>query len=320
MRCANAALRGVVPVVVLLVSAGCAGRIVPSPETIPGMESHRIVHAASGEFVPSDSLAAAVARADVVFLGEQHDDPVTHVLERVVLEMAGRSGRPVVLSLEMFERDVQPALDEYLAGRTSEDAFLADSRPWPRYQTDYRPLVELARANGWPVVASNVPRRLAAAVSGGGVAVLDTLSREERAHVARTIVCPRDAYYERFMKAVGAHGAGDDGVAPDSAATDATAAGWRFYEAQCVKDETMAESIVRSMQGEHALVVHVNGAFHSDHGLGTAARVIRRRPMLHALVVSFVPVADPAAADAAAVRDLGDYVVFTRSASVPRSR
>ena len=311
-------IRGARAALVLLATMACAGSLRPLPEAVPGYESYRIVQTSTGAFVPSDSLAAAVARTDVVFLGEQHDDPVTHVLERVVLEMAGRSGRPVVLSLEMFERDVQPLVDAYLAGRMSEQDFLADARPWPRYATDYRPMLELARANGWPVIASNVPRRLAAAVSRGGVAVLDTLSRTERSFAARTIVCPRDAYYERFMQAVGAHGAGGGGAtAADSAA--AAAAGWRFYEAQCVKDETMAESIVHGMQRENVLVVHVNGAFHSDRGLGTAARVIRRRPMLRSLVVSFAPAPDLSAVDASSVRELGDFVVFTRSSSAARS-
>lgn len=300
-----------------MATMACAGSLRPLPEAIPGHESYRIVQTSTGAFVPSDSLAAAVARTDVVFLGEQHDDPVTHVLERVVLEMAGRSGRPVVLSLEMFERDVQPLVDAYLAGRTSEQDFLADARPWPRYATDYRPMLELARAKGWPVIASNVPRRLAAAVSHGGVAVLDTLPRAERSFAARTIVCPRDAYYDRFMQAVGAHGGGGGSSAADSAA--AAAAGWRFYEAQCVKDETMAESIINGMQRDSVLVVHVNGAFHSDRGLGTAARVIRRRPMLRSLVVSFVPVPDLSVADASSVKELGDFVVFTRSASVVRT-
>ena len=37
-----------------------------------------------------------------------------------MLEGLARRGRAVTLSLEMFERDVQPALDAYLAGRLSE--------------------------------------------------------------------------------------------------------------------------------------------------------------------------------------------------------
>ena len=149
-----------------------------------------------------------LADADVVFFGEQHDDPETHRAEAMVLESLGRVGRPVVLSLEMFERDVQPALDDYLAGRISEADLLSRSRPWPRYATDYRPLVELAKARGWPVVAANVPRPLASAVGRKGMAALDTLSSAERLHAARDNLCPADDYHARFMEQMQGHGAG----------------------------------------------------------------------------------------------------------------
>jgi uncharacterized iron-regulated protein len=93
----------------------------------------------------------------------------------------------------------------------------------------------------------------------------------------------------------------------------------RFYEAQCVKDETMAESIVAAMAaaGEGALVLHVDGAFHSDYGLGTAARVVRRRPGIRTAVISAVPVDSLATANAASFAARGDYVILTRKPPAP---
>ena len=87
-----------------------------------------------------------LADADVVGLGETHLDQLTHDAELELLrELAARRGNAVTLSMEMFERDVQPALDDYLAGRITEADFLARARPWKNYATDYRPLVELAK-------------------------------------------------------------------------------------------------------------------------------------------------------------------------------
>src|SRR6516165_549009 len=85
---------------------------------------------AFGDF---ESMLADLARADVIFLGEQHDDPNTHRLELAVLEGLTRRHVPLVLGLEMFERDAQPVVDQYLAGTITEEQFLAASRPWPRY-------------------------------------------------------------------------------------------------------------------------------------------------------------------------------------------
>ncbi len=64
-----------------------------------------------------------------------------------------------------------------------------------------------------------------------------------------------------------------------------------IYAAQCVKDDTMAESIAQAIHARGAdapLVVHWNGAFHSDFGLGTVERLRNRRPDLNIAVVSMI--------------------------------
>jgi hypothetical protein len=113
-----------------------------------------------------------------------------------LLRGACDSGRSVALSLEMFERDVQVCrrlspplylqrnikrnatlsglgfdassvgaaraqgvMSEYLAGSIRERDLLRDARPWPNYINDYRPMVELARSRGLPVICANAPRR-----------------------------------------------------------------------------------------------------------------------------------------------------------------
>ena len=295
-----------------------AGVATAGPAPSQGYVPHRVWRSGEGAtFRDFESMVAALARADIVFLGEMHDDPGTHALQRAVLEGLARRRDRVVLSLEMFERDVQPALDAYLAGERDEAAFLADARPWPNYGTDYRPLVTFAMTQGWPVVAANVPRRLAQVVSRGGLGALDTIPIADLAFIARERSCPRDAYWDRFRAAMGdmgGHGAGGDAGTMIE----------RFYGAQCIKDETMAESNVRAHEaaGRGSLVVHVNGAFHSDYRLGTAARVRRRLgDGVRMAVVRFVPSDDLDAVDGASLDDPGDWIVFTlRPESAPAAR
>jgi uncharacterized iron-regulated protein len=89
----------------------------------------------------------------------------------------------------------------------------------------------------------------------------------------------------------------------------------RFYFAQCVKDETMGESVanaIRSAAAPRPLVVHFDGAFHSDYGMGTAARAERRLKGKTIKIVTMVPVADldrlkPTKDD----RKMADYLVYT---------
>lgn len=273
----------------------------------------RVVESLTGATVPFSDVVARAAMADVVFFGEQHDDPETHFVEFALLEGIGRQRSQVVLSLEMFERDVQRPLDDYLAGQRSEAEFLAVARPWDRYATDYRALVLLARARGWRVIASNIPRPMASAVGRKGMSAFDTLSTTERAWAAATFSCPNDAYYQRFAREMTGHGSAGMPSAGDAAAMAAMTQ--RFYEAQCAKDETMAESIVAALNrpGPPRTVVHFNGAFHSDYRQGTAQRVSRRDPGARRLFLTAVPVPDPASA---LLEDHGaraDYVIFTRA-------
>jgi uncharacterized iron-regulated protein len=269
---------------------------------------HRVFDTARGAFSDFEVMAADLAKADIVFVGEQHDDPNTHRLELAVLEALARRGRPAIVSLEMFERDVQEPLEHFLMGHMDEPEFLKQARPWPRYATDYKPLVDFAIARDWAVLAANVPRRIASEVSKGGLDALGTRPAEERALFASDLQCPiGDEYFKRFAQAMGGHPApGTDAASVESQRTTE-----RYYYSQCVKDETMAESVVRARDVWRGwMVVHYTGAFHSDRRLGTVERLARRLPDARIAVVSIVPVPDPATADPAEFADRGDYVVF----------
>ena len=262
----------------------------PAPSQSPPAPStyvpNRVYDTRSKTFSDFEMMVAAIAKADVVFVGEQHDDPNTHRIEAAILEGLLRRKVVPTVSLEMFERDVQGTLDGYVAGRLTEEELRKASRPWPRYATDYRPLVELARQHGWRVIAANVPRRLASAVGKSGTDALGELPDTDRPLVARDLECPRDDYYNRFAASMSSHPSTAQTAEKKTAMTD------RFYWAQCVKDETMAESIVSALEKNSGVIVHYNGAFHSDFGLGTAARVRRRAPDARIVIVSVLPIAD----------------------------
>ena len=274
-----------------MVSVLLAALLLPSPQAPQLPPGHPIVTGSS--YVPQrvfdtrqktfsdfESMLADLARADAVFVGEQHDDPNTHRLELAIVEGLTRRGVSVVVALEMFERDVQSQVEGYAAGRITEEQFLKDSRPWPRYASDYRPLIEFAKAHHLPIVASNVPRRIASDVSKNGMPAIEKLGSDDRAFAAREVQCPTSGdYYQRFGEAMGGH----------------EGANANFYFAQCVKDETMGESVATAFQKNatgRVTIVHVNGAFHSDFGEGTADAARRRMPGRRIAVVSMLPVDD----------------------------
>jgi uncharacterized iron-regulated protein len=277
-------------IVALIVSLALAAQTAYVPQ--------RVFDTRQKGFGDFESMLADLARADAVFVGEQHDDPNTHRLELAIVEGLARRGVAVVVAMEMFERDVQGSVDRYEAEGMSEEQFLKDSRPWPRYASDYRPIVEFAKAHHLPIVASNIPRRIASDVSKSGLAAIDRLGAD-RPLAARDMQCPTSgSYYTRFGEAMGGH-------------QGATA---NFYFAQCVKDETMGESVAETFRKTtgRVAIVHFDGAFHSDFGEGTADAARRRMPGRRIAVVSILPVADIDAAKPAD-DDLkrADYLLYT---------
>lgn len=147
-------------------------------------------------------IVKAMEGVDVVLLGETHDDRIAHLLQLQLLHGAqqcfSRTDRHVALSLEMFERDVQGVMDEYLSGAITERDLKQDGRPWPNYDSDYRPLVELAKAEGLPVICANAPRRYVSMAGRNGRASLETLPATSLKHLPPLpYLQPSQAYLEK---------------------------------------------------------------------------------------------------------------------------
>jgi uncharacterized iron-regulated protein len=257
---------------------------------------HRI-YAGDGAEAAFDAMIADLSEADVVFLGEEHDNDVGHRLQLETVRALHAARPELVISLEQFEADVQGVLDLYLAGGIDEAEFLERSRPWPNYAEHYRPVIEYARANGLEVVAANVPRPEARRVAYEGLGVAGELE-----HAPWSTWVEEPEYAERFAAAMGrAHMAEED-------------EGLRnWFAAQCTKDDKMAESIARAVvagrsAGGDPLVVHLCGRFHSDYRLGTASRLLRRLPTLDVRVVGMDSGGDLGRGLEGDELRLGDYV------------
>ncbi|MDT0631285.1 ChaN family lipoprotein [Rubrivirga litoralis] len=288
-------LRPALVAVLLLASAASA-----QPDSLAG----RYAVYVDGE--PSDLAAVvdAAAAADVVLLGERHDDTVAHALQLRVLQGVHErmgAGRPVALGLEMFEADVQPVLDEYLAGVAEERDLTEGARPWSNY-ADYRPLVEYARAHGLPVVATNATARHVRLVAReGGVEALDRLPAASLAvYPPRPLAGPSDALAAAFADAMGGM-AGHGGPSAGG-----------MLAAQNLRDLTMAHRIADAGRGG-ALVVHLNGSFHSAGGLGIPEHLAREAPDARVLVVTFEPTDDLTAPPPNGESNASGVVVLTRA-------
>ncbi len=276
-------------------------------------------------------VVASMDGADVMLVGESHDDAVGHVVEaRLLYGAAQRVGatsddpeRPVILSLEMFDRDVQDVLDEYLQGLITEGDLLKSARPWDNYGTDYRPLVEFARTHHLEVLAANAPRRYVNRVLRLGPESLDALSPEaKRSLPPLPYPGPSDAYtsqWNALMKRMAAEArqAADSARDPaDSAAADEGMGAHEMkyaLDAQALWDADMAYAITQALDARPgAFVLHVSGAFHVERGTGIPEDVQRYRPGTRVVTVVIDPTADVDTFVESEDKGLGDFVVLTR--------
>ncbi|HEX6309840.1 MAG TPA: ChaN family lipoprotein [Longimicrobiales bacterium] len=282
------------------------------------------VFTGSGEAASLDDIVRAMGAVQVVFIGETHDDPTAHLIELELLKRAAEShaaARPIALSLEFFERDVQLPIDEYLAGRIPESSFRADTRPWPRYETDYRPLLEFAKAHRLPVIAANAPRRYVSMVSRRGRESLSELDARALALLpplpyGRASVAYREQWIATMSEVMKREGMRcgvrvDDAPAPTGAHQNMG----NQLDGQVLWDATMAHSVARVLsERPDALVLHMAGGFHVERGTGTPEQLQAYAPGTRALIVSIRPVDDVSAYAGAPDGQWGDFVVQTESA------
>ena len=222
----------------------------------------------SGEQISFETMIDSLGRAEVVFIGENHNCPISHWMElEITKALHGRWGDRLILGEEMMEADNQLILDEYLSGKISYDRFETEARLWPNYSTDYYPVVYYAKDNGIPFVATNVPRRYANAVNSGGLGVLDNFSEEARSYIAPL---PIPFEYDTI--------AADAKFGIMQMLSQRTPEEMRYLaEAQALKDATMGWFIARNMKPDTRFV-HINGTMHSNSGDGIIPYLLHYRP------------------------------------------
>jgi uncharacterized iron-regulated protein len=243
-----------------------------------------------GKKVSYKKMVDELLKADVVLFGELHNNPIAHWLQlKVSKSLLERS--PIIMGAEMIESDNQAALDRYLSGEIDQAGLDSLARLWPNYKTDYKPLVDLAKREGFRFIATNVPRRYARMVYQGGFEALDTLSAEEKSWIAPLPV-PYDAslsQYVAMLEMMGGHG------------------GENFPKAQAIKDATMAHFTVAN-HSSGSIFIHFNGSFHSNYYEGIHWYLDQYRPGLKIVTINTLMASDINRIDRSAF-ETADFII-----------
>ena len=204
-----------------------------------------------------EKMIQDLASSDMVFFGEYHNNPISHWLQwEVSKSLHELKGDNLFFGAEMFEAGNQLVINEYLAGFYAEDKMLPEiTQLWSNYKTDYKPLLEFAKANNLRFIATNIPRRYAAMINSMGMDALKKLSPE-----ALKLIGPDlEKYFDPTVKAYAEMADKMGGHIPPNMLNIQTA--------QASKDATMAHFSLKNFKPGD-LMLHFQGSYHSNNNQG----------------------------------------------------
>ena len=256
--------------VVALLVVGCAPAQPVEDESVTQQDEkldEGIWHVETGERLTADELIDQLEAAQFIVVGESHGQMWHHeVQNRIHRELSERAGDQVAVGMEMFERRFQPALGAYIAGDIDEEEMLQRvewEKRWGFDKEYYASIWRRARQFEQPLIGLNATRELVRQVGEVGLEGLDEKDRE-----ALPDIDLDNREYRRVLREVfEAHPGGDDDEAFE-----------RFYEAQLVWDETMAETAFEYMEIAESMerMLVLAGRGHVQRGHGIPSRLVRR--------------------------------------------
>lgn len=229
----------------------------------------------SGSKVPYSQMIEKLSEAEVIFFGELHNNAIAHWLQTEILkELHAGMGKDFVIGAEMFEADNQLLIDELFGGLITEKKFEDEARLWSNYSTDYKPILQYAKENNIPFIATNIPRRYASLVAQKNLDGLNQLSERAKEYIAPLPIefDPEVECYKKMMNM--GHGM------PMKTKS-------YLPQAQAAKDATMAYFLHKNRK-ENAIFYHLNGSYHSDYHEGIIWYLKKQDPDVKVLTISTV--------------------------------
>jgi uncharacterized iron-regulated protein len=196
----------------------------------------------------------ALEKADVIYVGETHDDPVDH---RYELELIGgllKRKMKFAIGWEMFDETQQGIMDAWASRAFSLKEMLTKTefqKHWGIYSPVYEQILQIAGNAGVPNLALNAPPELARKIARG-----EPLTSKERAMIPVGFIATEQSY-RNFVAMMGNH--------PGVNETDLR----HFFDAQNVWDQRMASRILE-FKGRNPKVklVVLTGRGHLSGGYG----------------------------------------------------
>lgn len=210
-----------------------------------------------------------LAKADVVYLGETHDNLEDHQIQLQIIQELQRRNRKIAIAMEMFVQPYQNILNRYLAGKLSEQELVEQSnyKQWGYPWEYYAPILRFAKEKQLPVIALNIPIEITRQVTRSG---LESLTPQQRKLIPPFSEIRTDniEYRQLLAEIFGQHQHSGHGNSNKFEI---------FFLAQVLWDETMAAQVSKFLKANPSYqVVVLAGQGHIIYGYGIPSRVARR--------------------------------------------
>jgi uncharacterized iron-regulated protein len=212
----------------------------------------------------------SVQAAQVIFVGEIHDDPASHRYEIELITALANHRIRFAVGWEMFSQEQQPLLNSFDRRKLTQDELFDRTgfkRSWATYSDDYAHILELTQKLKIQNMALNASPDLVRKVAHG-----DSLTSAEQAAIPRGFAVPADGL-THFQSLMGSHpGLNDEDLV-------------RFYAAQNVWDQTMAVNVLNFVTRERKTkLVVLTGRGHVSDGFGVP-RYVKQKSSVGQLIL-----------------------------------
>jgi uncharacterized iron-regulated protein len=243
------------------------------------LSSFAAAHTASGRS-QDDAFWKSVLSADVVYVGETHNDATDHRYELELIRGLLKRKIQFAIGWEMFDQTQQCTIDAWSSHSISLHEMLTRTdfqRRWGIYSRTYKQILKLAGAADVRNLALNASPELVHKVAEG-----QSLTKEECAAMPVGFKTSAKAY-SYFLSMMGSHPGIND------------VSRRRFFAAQNVWDQTMATRILHfKLHNPNTSLVVIAGRGHVSGGFGIPSYV-RQKANLRQLILLPEGHAEPAA-------------------------
>ncbi|MCK5896518.1 MAG: ChaN family lipoprotein [Cocleimonas sp.] len=292
----------IISTLLLMLSACSSYPITPNNlATTPSSSARHIGVIALKNTLTLAAITPQLTQAKAVLIGESHTAYGDHLNQLAIIKNLRPHWKQMAIGLEFVQTPYQHALDDYIAGKSSEEKMLRETHWYDRWRYDfrlYRPIFDYAKQQNIPLIALNTPREITKRISDVGI---DGLNKAERAQLPQQIDRNNQRYRKKLEIVYKRHGGKSNSKKFD-----------RFYQAQLAWDETMAEqaaNFIRQKPAYHLVILAGSGHIAERHGI--PSRLQRR--------INSKPIVILNGVDDNLHLSQADYVLFSPSVTLPKA-